>query len=88
VIGLIDLPGLYSLTPRSPDEAIARDVLLGRQKDELPVEGIINIVDASNLERNLYLTTQLLDLGLPMLIVLTMTDVAANEGRIVNESLL
>jgi ferrous iron transport protein B len=85
---LIDLPGLYSLTPRSPDEAVARDVLLGRIPEEPKPHGIINIVDASNLERNLYLTTQLMELGLPMLIVLTMTDVAKNGGRIVDEKAL
>lgn len=78
---LIDLPGLYSLTPRSPDEVIARDVLLGRVVEEGRPDGIINVVDASNLERNLYLTTQLLELSLPMIVVLTMTDIAAREGK-------
>jgi len=85
---LIDLPGLYSLTPRSPDEVIARDVLLGRIEGEGRPEGIINIVDASNLERNLYLTTQLLELGIPMIIVLTMTDIAARHGRSIDEKVL
>ncbi|HEY3330335.1 MAG TPA: ferrous iron transport protein B [Capsulimonadaceae bacterium] len=87
-ITLVDLPGLYSLTPRSPDEVIARDVLLGRRCDEAKAEGIINIVDASNLERNLYLTSQLLDLGLPMLVVLTMNDIAEQGGRRVDEAAL
>src|SRR5579859_7992015 len=50
---LIDLPGLYSLTPRSPDEAIARDVLLGHRTDIPRPDGIIHVLDASNLERNL-----------------------------------
>ena len=81
---LIDLPGLYSLTPRSPDEAIARDVLLGHRTDVQQPDGIIHVVDAANLERNLYLTSQILDLGLPTLIVLTMTDVAAKNGHAVN----
>jgi ferrous iron transport protein B len=88
LISLIDLPGLYSLTPRSPDEVIARDVLLGRQKGEEKVEGIINVVDASNLERNLYLTTQLLELGLPLVVILTMNDIAEREGRKVNQKSL
>ena len=78
---LIDLPGLYSLTPHSPDERIARDVLLGYLPGASRPDAIVNVVDASNLERNLYLTSQLLDLGLPMLIVLTMNDTAARRGR-------
>jgi ferrous iron transport protein B len=76
-VALIDLPGLYSLTPRSPDEAIARDVLLGHQGDVAQPGGVIHVLDAANIERNLYLTSQLLELGLPMVVVLTMTDVAA-----------
>ena len=81
---LIDLPGLYSLTPRSPDEAIARDVLLGHRSDVPQPDGIVHVVDAANLERNLYLTSQILDLGLPTVIVLTMTDVAAKNGHAVD----
>jgi len=81
---LLDLPGLYSLTPRSPDEAIARDVLLGHRPDVPQPDGIIHVVDAANLERNLYLTSQILDLGLPVVIVLTMTDVAAKNGHAVD----
>jgi ferrous iron transport protein B len=87
-ITLIDLPGMYSLTPRSPDEIIARDVLLGRREDTTPPEALIDIVDASNLERNLYLTTQLLELNAPTIVVLTMTDVAARNGRKVDEAAL
>ncbi len=78
---LIDLPGLYSLTPRSPDEAISRDVLLGHRTDVAQPDGIVHVVDAANLERNLYLTAQILDLGLPTVLVLTMTDVAARTGQ-------
>lgn len=85
---LIDLPGLYSLTPRSPDEAIARDVLLGHRTDVMQPDGIIHVLDAANLERNLYLTSQLLDLGLPTVIVLTMTDVAAKAGHVVDLAML
>ena len=69
---LLDLPGAYSLSPRSPDEAITRDVLLGRLADMPRPDGIICVVDASNLERNLYLVTQVLDLGLPTIVALNM----------------
>ena len=79
-VDLIDLPGLYSLTPRSPDEAIAHDVLLGHQADVPRPDAIIHVVDASNLERNLYLTSQVLDIGLPTIIVLTMTDLVTKSG--------
>jgi ferrous iron transport protein B len=85
---LLDLPGLYSLTPHSPDERIARDALLGALPGVPRPVAIINVVDASNLERNLYLTTQLLDLGLPMLVVLTMNDTAAHRGVRVEPELL
>ncbi|MBC7526890.1 MAG: 50S ribosome-binding GTPase, partial [Chthonomonadaceae bacterium] len=78
---LIDLPGLYSLTPHSPDELIAHDVLLGLRSDTPPPDVVLNIVDASNLDRNLYLTTQLLDLGVPVVVVLTMTDVLKKYGQ-------
>ena len=62
---LLDLPGLYSLTPHSPDEKIARDVLLGYLPGSSCPDVILNVVDATNLERNLYLTSQLFDLGNP-----------------------
>ena len=77
-ITLLDLPGTYSLNARSPDEEVARDVLLGRHP---PVpEFVVVVVDASNLERNLYLATQVMDLGLPVLLCLNMTDVAIRMG--------
>src|SRR5271165_3254135 len=60
---LIDLPGTYSLAPRSPDEMVAVDLILGQQTGEPRPDVVISIVDASNLERNLYLTTQVLELG-------------------------
>ena len=85
---LIDLPGLYSLTPHSPDEVIAREVLLGLRDDTRQPDIILNVVDASNLERNLYLTSQLLDIGLPIVIALTMTDSAAKEGVTVQADIL
>ena len=85
-VSLIDLPGLYSLTPRSPDEAIARDVLLGHQGDVARPDGIVHVLDASNLERNLYLTSQVLEIGLPTVIVLTMTDIAQRAGQQIDEA--
>ncbi|HTU20031.1 MAG TPA: ferrous iron transport protein B [Gemmataceae bacterium] len=77
---LIDLPGTYSLSPRSPDEMVAVDVILGRQKGEVRPDVVVSIVDASNLERNLYLTTQALELGVPVVLALNMIDVAAAQG--------
>jgi ferrous iron transport protein B len=79
-IELIDLPGTYSLAPRSPDEMVAVDLLLGRQGGEVRPDVIVTIVDASNLDRNLYLTTQVLELGVPIVVALNMTDVAEKQG--------
>jgi ferrous iron transport protein B len=77
-VTVLDLPGTYSLNARSPDEEIARDVLLGRYP---PVpELVVVVVDASNLERNLYLASQVLDLGLPVILCLNMMDVAQQMG--------
>ncbi|NLN76142.1 MAG: ferrous iron transport protein B [Armatimonadetes bacterium] len=73
---VIDLPGIYSLSAYSQEEIIARDFLLNE-----PIDVIVNIVDASNLERNLYLTTQLLELGLPVVVALNMIDVAEGMGQ-------
>ena len=73
---LIDLPGAYSLSARSPDEMIVADVLLNQQVGEEPIDAVLAVVDASNLERNLYLVTQLLELGKPMVVALNMCDVA------------
>lgn len=77
---LIDLPGTYSLAPRSPDEMVAVDVLLGRQTGEPQPNVLICIVDASNLERNLYLTTQAMEIGVPVVVALNMIDVAESHG--------
>ena len=68
---LVDLPGVYSLSPYSPEERIARDFLLQERPDL-----IINVVDAANLERNLYLTVQLLETNIPLVVVLNKIDVA------------
>ncbi len=79
-ITVIDLPGAYSLAARSPDEAVTRDVLLGRRADTAQPDRILCIVDATNLERNLYLVHQILDLGRPVILVLNMMDLAATAG--------
>lgn len=79
-ITVIDLPGAYSLAARSPDEAVTRDVLLGRRADTPQPDRILCIIDATNLERNLYLVHQILDLGRPVILVLNMMDVALQAG--------
>ncbi len=79
-IMVIDLPGAYSLAARSPDEAVTRDVLLGRRADTPQPDRILCIVDATNLERNLYLVHQILDLGRPVILVLNMMDLAKTAG--------
>ncbi len=77
---LIDLPGTYSLAPRSPDEMIAVDVLLGRRADVTPPDVILCIVDASNLQRNLYVVSQVLELDRPTVVALNMIDIAQAKG--------
>ncbi len=77
---VVDLPGTYSLAPHSPDEMVAVDVLLGRQPDVPAPDAIVCIVDASNLPRNLYLVSQILELQRPTVIALNMTDVAEERG--------
>ncbi len=79
-VRLVDLPGTYSLSPRSIDEMVSVDVLLGRQPDVGPIDAVVCITDASNLERNLYVVSQVLDLGLPTVLVLNMWDVAVDRG--------
>ncbi len=74
-IAVIDLPGIYSLSPYTPEEIVARDYLLSNEADV-----VINVVDATNLERNLYLTTQILELGLPVVLALNMMDLVEKNG--------
>ena len=75
---VVDLPGIYSIRPYSAEEIVTRDFLLSGHPD-----GIINIIDATNIERNLYLTLQLIELGLPMVLALNMMDeVRANGGSV------
>jgi ferrous iron transport protein B len=77
---VIDLPGTYSLAPRSTDEMVAVDVLLGQQPGDNRPDVVVAIVDAANIERNLYLTTQVMELGVPVVVALNMTDVAEAQG--------
>jgi ferrous iron transport protein B len=77
---VVDLPGTYSLAPRSPDEMVAVDLILGQQPGEGRPDAVITIVDASNLERNLYLVTQVMELGAPVVVALNMIDVAETQG--------
>lgn len=72
---ITDLPGVYSLSPYSPEEIVTRDFLLGGKPD-----AVINLVDATNLERNLYLTTQIVDLGVPVVVALNMMDLVEKSG--------
>ncbi len=74
-ISIVDLPGIYSLSPYTPEEVISRNFIL----DEKP-DCIINIIDATNLERNLYLTTQIMEIDVPMVIALNMMDVVEKSG--------
>ena len=74
-IAIMDLPGIYSLSPYTLEEVVARNYLLGERPD-----AILNLVDASNIERNLYLTTQLLELGIPVVVALNMMDVVRKNG--------
>ena len=75
LISIMDLPGIYSLSPYTPEEVIARNYLLNED-----VDCIINIVDVTNLERNLYLTTQLMEVGVPLVIALNMMDELKKNG--------
>jgi ferrous iron transport protein B len=80
----LDLPGCYSLTARSPEEQVAHDVVLGRILEGDQPSLVLCVLDTSNIERNLFLATQLRDLGLPMAIILNMVDVAEQKGIRVN----
>jgi ferrous iron transport protein B len=81
---LIDLPGTYSLAARSPDEMVAVDLLLGRRPEEPRPSVVVSIVDATNLDRHLYLTSQLLDLGVPVVVAVNMIDAAAAQGLVID----
>ena len=82
-ISIVDLPGIYSLSPYTPEEVIARNYVL----DEKP-DCVINIVDATNLERNLYLTTQILEIDVPVVVALNMIDAVEKAGDKIDEKAL
>ena len=74
-VTVVDLPGIYSLSPYTLEEVVARNYLTEQQPDV-----ILNVIDGTNLERNLYLTTQLAELGIPLVIAINMTDVVRKNG--------
>jgi ferrous iron transport protein B len=85
---VIDLPGTYSLNPRSSDETITYETLIGRFAYEQRPDLVVVVVDASNLERNLYLVSQVSTLELPVILALNMTDVAAEKGIHIEKEIL
>jgi len=78
-INIVDLPGTYSLTAYSPEEIVARDFIIQEHPDV-----VINVIDATNLERNLYLTVQILELDVPVVLALNMTDALHKDGAKIN----
>ena len=76
-VTVVDLPGIYSLSPYTLEEVVARNFLVGERP-----EVILNIVDGTNIERNLYLTMQLMELDVPMVLALNMMDEVRNNGSI------
>ena len=80
----IDLPGTYSLAPRAPDEMIAVSVLLGLGENVTAPDVVLCVLDATHLDRNLYLLTQVLEVGRPVVVALTMTDIAGKQGIVLD----
>ena len=78
-VTITDLPGIYSLSPYTLEEVVARDYLVNEKPD-----AIMNLVDASNIERNLYLSTQLLEMGIPVVIALNMMDIVKKRGDVID----
>ena len=78
-VEIMDLPGIYSLSPYTLEEVVSRNYLVKERPD-----AILNIIDGTNLERNLYLTTQLAELGIPMVIAVNMMDVVKKNGDIIH----
>ncbi|MBQ4165976.1 MAG: 50S ribosome-binding GTPase, partial [Oscillospiraceae bacterium] len=76
---ITDLPGIYSLSPYTLEEVVARNYLVGERPD-----AILNIVDGTNIERNLYLTTQLIELGIPVVIAINMMDIVRKRGDMID----
>ena len=78
-ITITDLPGIYSLSPYTLEEVVSRNYLIEEQPD-----AILNLVDGTNLERNLYLTTQLAELGIPMVVAVNMMDLVKKNGDVID----
>ncbi|MEE1188031.1 MAG: FeoB small GTPase domain-containing protein, partial [Acutalibacteraceae bacterium] len=74
-VTITDLPGIYSLSPYTLEEVVARNYLLGEHPD-----AVLNLIDGTNLERNLYLTTQVVELGIPTVIAINMIDIVEKNG--------
>src|SRR5689334_10836030 len=87
-VTVLDLPGTYSLSPQSLDEQISRDVLFNRLPEVPPASLVVVVVDASNLQRNLYYATQVIELGYPVLLALNMMDVAETNGLSIDDGAL
>lgn len=87
-VELVDLPGTYSLDPSSPDEAVTRDVVLGKQDGERLPDALIVVADASNIENHLRFVLQLRQLGRPMVLALNMIDMAARDGLTIDTAAL
>ncbi len=88
VVEVLDLPGTYSLVSNSPDEQVAMEVLRGLRSDTPPPDVVVAVVDASNLARNLYLVSQLIELQRPMVVALNMSDIAERRRQPVDAALL
>ena len=78
-VQIIDLPGIYSLSPYTLEEVVTRNYLINDDPDV-----VLNIIDGTNLERNMYLTTQLVEIGVPMVIAVNMIDIVNKRGDVVN----
>ena len=87
-VELVDLPGTYSLTPASPDEAVTRDVVVGRQEGERLPSALLVVMDATNLDNHLRFALELKALGLPMVVALNMVDMARRDGLTIDEARL
>lgn len=88
MVEVVDLPGTYSLEPRSPDEAVTRDVVLGRQAGERMPDAIVAVIDATNLRNHLRFVLELKRLGRPMLVALNMFDLAERDGLVIDVAAL
>jgi len=82
-VNIVDLPGVYSLSSFSPEEEVTRDFLVGED-----IDLVVNVLDTSNLERNLYLTVQIREIGIPMMVLLNKSDIAERKGYKIDVGLL